>query len=394
MIKSSMLKLTVIILLLASPCEKVFSQTRKIENLNANWKFTLVDKEIDYVNLNDASWKNVTVPHTWNNKDIQSGSKVYYGSAWYKKSLPVSPVTGNQYFLKFDGVGQYVELYVNNKYVGKHLGSYAAFVFNITKFLDKRKENTILVKVNNELTASYPKDNFLFGVFGGIYRDVSLITTKDVHVALTDHASSGVYVRQKEVNKKKAILVIENLLVNETSKTKNITVINRLVSKNQKVVAQVQREEKIFPGGIVPFTMNLKVKKPHLWNAKIDPYLYQLETEIIENGKTTDKISQSIGIRSFSIDVDKGFLLNGEPYRLYGVCRHQEWEDLGNALSPEKHKKDMDLMDEIGATSIRLAHYQQSEYIYSLADKMGFLIWAEIPFVNGYKEGADENAKL
>ncbi|TKJ37909.1 beta-galactosidase [candidate division LCP-89 bacterium B3_LCP] len=366
---------------------------RVVKPINDNWEFIKTDFHRDFDNP-DHSWQKVTIPHTWNNKDIQSGSKPHYGTGWYRRDLIIERDNSNkQYFLRFDGVGQYAEVYINNQYVGEHLGSYSAFVFNITRFLNKEgSENTILVRVNNELNDSYPKDNWLFGIYGGIYRGVSLTVTNELHLSLTDYASSGVYVHQKEVSNKKATLNIVTLLKNETSIIKQITVRNRLLANNLKVVADHTEEKTLYPGSMFPVTSYLYVKKPRLWNGKNDPYLYSLETELLHNGNVVDKITQTIGIRSHSIDTEKGFILNGEPYRLYGVCRHQDWEDLGNALLPEHHKKDMDLINETGATSIRLAHYQQADYMYSLADSMGILIWAEIPFVNGYKDNADDNA--
>ncbi|MEN8153087.1 MAG: glycoside hydrolase family 2 TIM barrel-domain containing protein [Acidobacteriota bacterium] len=367
---------------------------RQVKQLNDGWQFVLPDSEIDYINLKENDWKDVQIPHTWNNKDIQSGKKVKYGTGWYRRELKVeNREPGRQYFLRFNGVGQYAEVYVNNQYVGRHLGSYSAFVFNITRFLNKKgSENSILVKVNNELNDSYPKDSWLFGIYGGIYRTVSLIATNELHICLTDFASSGVYVHQEKVSKKRAALRIVTMLKNETSLKKQITIRNRLLTKNFKVVSNGIEEKILYPGGTTPVSSYLHVKKPRLWNGKRSPYLYNLETTLLFNGRVIDKIIQKIGIRSYSIDTEKGFILNGEPYRLYGVCRHQEWEDLGNALLPEHHKKDMDMINEIGATSIRLAHYQQADYMYSLADSMGILVWAEIPFVNGYKSSADGNA--
>ncbi|MEN8194044.1 MAG: sugar-binding domain-containing protein, partial [Bacteroidota bacterium] len=370
------------------------AQSRDVKKLNEGWQFTLAKEELDFINLTDTSWKSITIPHTWNNKDIQTARRVHYGTGWYKRELAVSDEdTDKQHFLKFEGVGQYAEVYINNRYVGEHLGSYSAFVFNITDFLKQDEPNTLLVKVNNELTESYPKDNFLFGIYGGIYRDVSIITTNDLHIALTDFASSGVYVHQEKVSSTNALLKIENLLKNESSEIKQISVRNKLVSENSKVVAENLIDTLLYPGGAVPIVSYLNVDNPRLWNAKKDPYLYQLKTEVLYDGEVYDEIDQTIGLRYFSIDHEKGFILNGEPYRLYGVCRHQEWEDMGNALLPKHHKKDMELINEVGATSIRLAHYQQAEYMYALADSIGFLIWAEIPFVNGYKLGADNNAK-
>jgi beta-galactosidase len=388
-------KLRIIILIIASFGLVLNSnaQERIVEQLNDAWQFVLLEDEIDYISLSDTSWQDVQIPHTWNNKDIQSGKKVHYGTAWYRRELLIESENPNkQYFLRFDGVGQYAEFFINGKYVSQHLGSYSAFVFNITRFIDFDKTNTILVKVNNELTDSYPKDNFLFGIYGGIYRDVSLISTGSIHIALTDNASSGIFVSSGEVNKKNASLKIVTELKNETSVKQLITIKNKLFSADNKKVAESIKEILLYPGGLVPITSHLEVKNPHLWNGRKDPYLYRLETAIIKDDEMVDKFTQQTGIRFFSVDPEKGFILNGEPYRLYGVCRHQEWQDLGNALLPKHHKKDMDLIYELGATSIRLAHYQQADYIYSLADSMGILVWAEIPFVNGYNENADGNA--
>ena len=386
--------LFVIILLFSSTLEYK-AQSREVIILNDGWQFTLAKEELEYINLTDTSWKNVRIPHTWNNKDIQSGKRVHYGTGWYKRELAINVEdTDKQYFLKFDGVGQYAALYINNRYVGEHLGSYSAFVFNISNFLKKDEPNTILVKVNNELTESYPKDNFLFGIYGGIYRGVSLITTNNIHIALTDYASSGVYVHQGNVSAENALLRIENLLMNESSEIKHISVKNKLVTKDLKIVSEIITDTVLYPGGVIPLVSHLIIKNPRLWNGKKDPYLYTLETTLLYDSEVYDEIEQSIGIRSFYVDPQRGFILNGEAYKLYGVCRHQEWQDKGNALLPEHHKKDMDLINEVGATSIRLAHYQQAEYMYSLADSIGFLIWAEIPFVNGYKLNADHNAKL
>lgn len=145
--------------------------------------------------------------------------------------------------------------------------------------------------------------------------------------------------------------------------------------------------------GILEVEQKLTVQNPHLWQGRKDPYLYRVVTQLILEDNIIDEVVQPLGIRYFRIDTEKGFYLNGEPYRLYGVTRHQEWQDYGNAISNEQHKTDMDLIYEIGATSIRLAHYQQSDYIYSLADSMGFVIWAEIPFVNSWSGEESENVK-
>ncbi len=386
-ILKTVFSLAVLLWVYPQPCK---AQERSVKPLNKGWLFILAD---DYKNMPDSLWQEVTIPHTWNNRDIQSGEKVRYGTAWYKRSLTLRDGDEKkECFLKFDGAGQYAEVYVNGKYVGEHLGGYSAFLFNITRFLKYDTVNEILVKVNNELNNSYPKDNFLFGIYGGLYRDVSLITTGKIHIALSDCASPGIFVYQEKVNRDTAVLKIVTELKNETDRKRVITVKNRLVSHDGKTIAENKLQYQLFPGGIVPVTSYLQIKNPHLWNGKKDPYLYLLETSLWENGNLIDKTVQKTGIRFFYIDPEKGFVLNGKPYRLYGVCRHQEWQDKGNALLPAQQKRDMELIGEIGATSIRLAHYQQAQIIYSAADSMGILVWAEIPFVNGYKEGADGNA--
>jgi beta-galactosidase len=379
------------IVLLSFP-STLYSQGRESISINDNWEFVFSELPLEELSRLDILSQMVNIPHTWNNTDIQSGEKVDYTTAWYIKRFELAEeYNGKQAFIRFEGVGQYAEVYVNGKYAGDHLGSYSAFAFNITRLLKADTVNTIHVKVNNELNYSYPKDNFLFGIYGGIYRDVSLIFTSNIHIGITDHASGGVYIHPKEVGDEIAVLKIVTLVNNELSTKQNLLVENTLLD-GETVVAKSSKEEGFFPGGLQQSVSILEIKDPRLWNGKKDPFLYTLRTRIIQDGKIMDEISQPYGIRYFEIDPDKGFILNGEAYRLYGVCRHQEWQDLGNALLPSHHRQDMEMINEIGATSIRLTHYQQAEYIYDLADSLGILVWAEIPFVNGYKEGADGNA--
>ena len=370
------------------------AQVTEIIPLNQGWSFQFGDLGLERVSEKDTCFRVITIPHTWNSRDIQSGEKVKYGTAWYTRELITgSRPQGSQYFLKFEGVGQHAEVYVNNTLVGDHLGSYSAFTFNITRFLYTDTVNSIAVKVNNELTASYPKDNFLFGLYGGIYRDVSLLITGGIHFGLTDHASAGIFIHPEVVSHKNARLKIVALLKNDSDTMQQVSLSNSLMSDAGMAVAVHDTTVLLYPGGLFPVTTWLDVDRPRLWNGKKDPYLYTLESKLSLNGTVVDRLQQLTGIRYFSIDPDSGFILNGKPYRLYGVCRHQEWEDLGNALLPHHHQKDMELIHELGATSIRLAHYQQAESMYALADSMGLLVWAEIPFVNGYLEGADGNAR-
>ena len=382
-----------IIFLISLSVKQSFSQNRTTKYLNKDWEFTYSLMNIEGASDPSLYWKKVNIPHTWNNTDIQSGEKVNYTTVWYRRDLSIKKEhEDKEYFLRFEGVGQFAEVYINGKYVGEHLGSYSAFAFNISSFLRSDTINLIHVKVNNELNNSYPKDNFLFGIYGGIYRDVELIVTNKLHIGLCDHASNGVYIHTKSIKSDKAILKVLSQLKNAGDNKQEILLVNRLIGDNDDIVAESSSIEILYPGGLVPVSSILEIDYPQLWNGKKDPYMYTLETQIVVNGLVLDEVVQNYGIREFKVDPEHGFILNGEPYRLYGVCRHQEWQDLGNALLPKHHRQDMMLINELGATSIRLAHYQQAEYIYELADSLGILVWAEIPFVNGYMEGADGNA--
>ncbi len=367
-------------------------ESRSELNLNQGWFFFNDRDNMEIAPEEDLKWEQIDLPHTWNNKDVQSGRKVNYGTSWYKRALPEADgLDGSRAFLKFNGVGQYAAIYVNGKFAGEHLGSYSAFSIDVTRFL-KASGNELKVKVNNEIQLSYPRNNFLFGIFGGIYRDVSLIVTQPVHFSLDDVGSNGLYIQQRNVSAKHADITSTTVLSNSTDFPAHAVLQIRLLDKAGREVAQKSERLTVNPGGDQRFSTDLSVSQPRLWNGIPDPYLYTIEATLLVDGEPVDQIRDRIGFRSFEIDHEKGFILNGKPYRLYGVNRHQEWQDLGNALTRKEHKADMDMIAEMGATSIRLAHYQQDQYMYDLADEMGFLIWAEIPFVHGYHPGADGNA--
>lgn len=367
---------------------------RTIVPLNSNWNFTKAPKN---GNEKEFNWSKVTIPHTWNDKDMSKGKDFYEGEAYYKKTLFAPKDWKNKkVFIKFEGVGQVARLYVNNRFVGEHKGSYAAFVFDVSYDLKLGEENKILVKVNNTARKDIiPVNHFLFGIYGGIYRPVSLIITDKLHISTTDYASPGVYIKQKNVSVKKVDLEIEVKLENgyEISKsiTFNTSIYNqkgeKVISRNSKIKASPQGRKSVFQ--MIPFS------NPHLWQGKNDPYLYKVEVSLLDpEGKVIDAVTQPLGVRKFEIISGKGFLLNGKKYPMYGVCRHQDWLGSGNALQNWQHDKDLEIIDEMGATTIRFAHYQQSEYLYSQCDSKGFVIWVEIPFVNKISGEEAANAKL
>jgi len=368
---------------------------RTILPLNNNWKFTKVPNESeDVANLN---WSDVTIPHTWNAKDMQLSKDFYEGDAYYENEvLAPNDWKEKRVFIKFEGVGQVARLYVNDVFVGEHKGSYAAFVFDLTYNLDIGKSNKILVKVSNKARKDIiPINHFLFGIYGGIYRPVSLIVTDKMNISTTDYASPGIYIRQKEVSSESVDIQVATKLENSYNKIKYPTLNTSIYDHNGNKVVSEDSEIKVFPQGRQTFNQSLKIDKPHLWQAKKDPYLYKVIVSLLDdNGKVIDAVEQPLGVRKFEIIGGDGFYLNGEKYPMYGVCRHQDWWGHGNALSNKHHDADLDIIDDMGATTIRFAHYQQAEYLYSKCDSMGFVIWAEIPFVNKVSGDEAANAKM
>lgn len=367
---------------------------RKVIPFNDGWAFRKGPLTADS-SQTDTTWTNVHIPHTWNNKDMQEGKNFYAGDACYKKIFKVDPaLKGKRLFLRFDGVGSVAMLYVNNRLIGEHKGSYAAFCFEITNSVKYGAENTIVLKANNQAREDVlPINNFLFGIFGGMYRPVNLLITNDINITTTDYASSGLAISQENVSDKNADISVVAKIENKQPHHTTVQVQTEIKDPQGKRISVVVKDVVLSPQGINIIRQDLSVTQPHLWNGMKDPYLYSLTTSIIAAGRIMDAVTQPLGIRSFEVIPGKGVFLNGQPYVMHGVTRHQEWQDCGNALSNEQHKADLDLIREIGATTIRFAHYQQSDYLYSQCDSMGFVIWAEIPFVNNFSGKESENAR-
>ena len=371
----------------------VFAQRLQIP-INDNWEF--VKWDMARLNNNELpSWQSISIPHTWNATDAQSGEGMYQGYGWYRRELEVpEDWKGQRVFVRFEGVGSVADIYVNDRHVGQHKGAYSAFCFDISAAVKFGESNEIRVRADNRSRPDViPVNHYLFAVFGGIYRPVSLIVTQPVHITTTDYASPGVYIRQRKIDKSLASVEITTKLANLTKSPNDLTLMTEVVDAQGKPVANARSRVNVRPAGVQSFRQDINIQKPRLWHGKKDPYLYSVTVTLKDGEKTVDSITQPLGLRSFSFDATQGFMLNGESYPLRGVCRHQERENKGSALTDEDHQEDLDTMMEIGASTLRLAHYQQSEYIYSATDRLGFLVWAEIPFVNTWTGEEGENAK-
>lgn len=378
-----------------------FSQTvRKVESFNEGWQFKkgpFSENELVFMQSWDKKWEDVKIPHTYNAKDMQvDHGKFYEGDAYYKKTFLVdSKLKDKRLFLKFEGVGQVADLYINGVLVGNHKGGYSAFSFEITKAVKFGEENEFLLKVNNEARKDViPVNHNLFGVYGGIHRPVWLITTNQVNIDVTDYASKGVYISQELIDNKKANVSVKVKLSSNLKDIQELQLENKIYNQEGKLVANRREQISLSPQGVQTFTTSVTLNKPRLWQGRKDPYLYKVVTSLKNGGEILDEIVQPLGVRKVEVVAGKGVFLNNEKYPMYGVCRHQDWWGIGNALEKEHHDTDLDMIMEMGVTTVRLAHYQQSDYFYSKCDSLGLLVWAEVPFVNRVSGEEGANAKL
>jgi hypothetical protein len=502
-----------------------------------DWKFykgeiyRAENKNISYTDL----WEDITVPHTWNARDVLTkGYECYQGPGWYRSEFKISGIDRKErYFIRFEGVCLVADVYINGMYLGRHKGGYSAFCFEITRYIEEGK-NVIAVKADNTMQPDVaPSGTHLYPLFGGIYRPVTVFSAAELCISPMDYASSGTYIRQKNISEKEAFISVETLLdyqyaevlqvkspellppsgkkgqglygeyfANPEFKGKPVHTrvdeyINfnyrlespfrdmendnfsvrwtgrfipeksglyrfiirsddgsRLYLNDEKVIDNwgahaaaekyyekrmeageefqlrleyneytqdasmkfgwVLREEpdksiravvntsitdskgnvikqkrdtiEVTNNQITRSIQEFRISSPHLWNARIDPYLYTLNIKIEDmQGNNLDETEEKFGLRYFRVDKKKGLLLNGKPYHLYGVCRHQEWEGLGSALLDSHHEKDIELILELGARGVRLAHYQQADKMYGLCDENGLVVWAEIPNTPSYR---------
>jgi len=372
-------------------CLGVRAQSRSTLNFNSGWKFKKTNENV----VAKTEWENISIPHTWNAEDMQLSKDFYEGEGQYKKDFDLSDeYKDKRIFLRFEGVGQVAQVYVNDKLVGTHKGSYSAFCFEITYAVKSGSKNTVLVKVNNKARKDViPVNHFLFGIYGGIYRPVSLIVTNKLNISTTDYASPGIYLSQKNVSPKSAEVNLAVKIENKLSAPQEITIKTTVYDKEGKSVLTKNTNERVTMQGRQRFEQNFIMENPHLWQGLDDPYLYKVVTQVLQNDRVIDEVVQPLGLRKFEFAGKKGFFVNDKAYPMYGVTRHQDRWKYGNALSNSQHKEDLDMIREMGATTIRFGHYQQAEYIYSQCDSLGFVIWAEIPFVNTYTSEEGDNAK-
>ena len=347
---------------------------RHLISLNKGWQFS---KDCAIATHND-SVINVDLPHTWNATDGQDGGNDYFrGSCLYTKKLIKSDLpAADEYYLEICGANSSADVYVNGERKAHHDGGYSTWRVNLTECLTEECELAIVVD-NAANEQVYPQmADFTF--YGGLYRNVNLVAVNSTHFDLDYYGGPGIKVTPT-VSGKDADVEAEVFV---TNKQAGDVVRYTVLDKEGGVVSSLTTAETL---------VHIPLDNVHLWHGLRDPYLYTLTAELVRDGEVIDNVKTRFGARSFKIDPELGFILNGEEYPLRGVSRHQDRLGIGNALLPEHHKEDIDLILEVGATTIRLAHYQHDQYFYDLCDENGLVIWAEIPYISRHMPTAREN---
>ena len=348
---------------------------RETVNFNRKWAFAkgVAEPPAEVPKL----WNFVNLPHTWNGIDGQDGGGDYYrGPACYAKTFQKTDLPqAEKYFLEINGANSSADVYLNGKHLRHHDGGYSTWRVDVTEHVEQ--ENLLAIVVDNAPNDRVYPQMADFTFYGGLYRNVNLICLPQSHFELEYYGGPGIKVTPT-VEDMDAKVEVEVFLKNRKP---GQTVRYSLHNAEGTVIGT-------YEGGR---NANFRIKNAHLWQGRKDPYLYTCKAELLENGQVLDSVSTRFGCRSYRIDPERGFILNGVEYPLRGVSRHQDRWEIGNALLPEHHREDMDLICEVGATTIRLAHYQNDQYFYDLCDERGMVVWAEIPYISSHMPGGREN---
>lgn len=372
--------------------------------INQDWKFLAEDAPgAEQPGFKDTRWQKIDLPHTWNNEDTLDDSPGYrMGVGWYRKEIKLnSKLKGKRLFLFFEGANQIADVFINGRLAGRHQGGYTAFVFDITSFVRLNavsNENIIAVKVDNHSNEDIPPSPAAdFNLYGGIYRDVWLVATDSVHFAMLDHASTGIYVDTPNVSAGNAIARVRGAVTNSSDRPRQLRVLNTVVDVQGQRIASVESSVSAEAGAEVGFqSANLLIRNPRLWSPD-SPYLYSLQTQLFDGESLLDEVRNPLGLRWFSFHPDQGFYLNGEPYKLRGINRHQDYPGLGNAMPNELQVKDLETIKDMGLNCVLLVHYPQDPVVLETADRLGLLVWEELPVVREIstsKEFADNSRAM
>ena len=347
---------------------------RKTININEGWYFS--KKTAFPQKANPEAMEAIDLPHTWNAIDGADGGGDYYrGECLYYKNLGKLSKEGKETYIEFDGANMRLLAFLNNHLLGHHEGGYSRFRFNLTPYIKEEGDNILVCYVDNSFSREVYPQRADFTFYGGIYRDVNLIEVSRAHFDLNYFGSNGLKITPSANGEVK----IEVYASNAEGFPVEVKIYDEIGN-------EAASGKTVIEGGRA--SLSFHIDSPVLWNGLGDAHLYKAVASLPE-----DEVSDSFGFRSFEVDPEKGFFLNGRPYPLIGVSRHQDREGYGYAISKAMHKEDLDLIKEMGATSIRLAHYQHDQCVYELSDRYGFVLWAEIPYISEHMEEAMGNAE-
>ena len=349
------------------------------ESMNNDWLY-LADGSDDPPSNSDSGFVSVHLPHTWNASDTLKQKKYRQASSWYRKRLNFSPSDLlERHFLRFGAAGQHARVYLNGELLGEHRGGYSAFTLEMTDLL-KVGDNRVDVWVSNAEDLDLGPLNADFNFYGGLYRSVQLVRAPRVCLSRNTRGGPGIRVWSNQVSKEQADLHARVVIDNGRDRLSTLRVNVELLDSHQRVVSKSDTD--VVVEGVATVEVKLPpVAYPQLWSPE-NPHLYQLRTRLFDGGRCLDEATVNYGFRWFKFTNEGKFFLNGEVYKLRGVNRHQDLESFGNAVPMSHHERDIRLIKEVGANWLRLAHYQQDDYVLDLCDQLGLLVWEEIPFVN------------
>jgi beta-galactosidase len=379
------------------------------------------------VPYNDSTWGLVDLPHTWNATDGQDGGTFYAnGVGWYRNTFTAAELTalsGKRIYLEFEGASIITDLYVNGVAIDfnpassedSHVGGFGTFRYDLTPHLTPGQSHLIAVRTqNNNFATITPPQAGDYSKYGGLYRDVRFVGVDPTHIALRELqtfaidsdglpgtpptatnapiATPGIFFTASNISTSSADVEVKTKLDNASATARAVSVRSVLVDDAGIIVAEHEDIQNLAPGASsILVIQSSTVANPRLWNGRIDPYLYDLYVEVRDEStnQLLDLIHERVGIRTFEVRAynpsdpnANGFVLNGEDYDLHGVNYHQDTIAKGWAKSDADTLADLEMMDDLGVTVIRTAHYQHSDYFYNLADEMGFVVYTETP-VNG-----------
>lgn len=362
---------------------------RSAFTINDNWQFRMPDEK---------QWHSVNLPHTYND-DAYRSSRYYQGKGLYRKALAIpDEKDGKRYYLKLEGASKVADVTVNGSQVGSHNGGYTGFTMDITDYV--KPENVIEITTDNSRKDITPiSADFTF--WGGIYRDVWLVTTPEQHFNMNNMGSDGIFISTPVVNEKEGVIKIVSEVTNDGSEKASLIVESDIFAPDGTLVQSLKSPVKLKGNETLPVEMKSKtILNPQLWTPET-PSLYTIVTTLKDksSGKELDRLTHKTGFRWFAFDGNKGFSLNGKPYKLRGFNRHQDQAPVGVAMDDEAHRRDVKLMKELGSNFVRISHYPQDNAILDLCDEIGLLVWEEIPIVNivpdtpGYDDNCETNLR-